>query len=403
MHKRVLLVEASNTVRTITETVLRQNGYEVIAVAEGDNAAEVLQFTKPDLIIVGAELLGHGQRPLFEQIQSNTADSPIPMLLLANSGEASLPFPNELIITRPFEPKELIECVNTCLAGATTPVNPSSESLPAGDIEDEMLDAALGLDHIEVTESEVLDQTTGIRVQNVSGKVVGDHIGMERAAQSKKSSDTGRVETIMVPDSDSTNITPSQRPRPKPSETGSLDILQDQFGLEGQPTDRADAGPHDYDWFVNSIQEDNLVEDGVPTDTNSAPAEFTISPNSSILDPHTPPPASAPVKSSGDDKDTGVDEYIDEFRKELENIGAAQPESVVVQPDKPVEPKPSPVTVPVEEPVSPSLSDDQLDELARQFVPQFAEKLAQSILEKLDVKRALKTAAEEFIARTKKG
>ena len=98
-----------------------------------------------------------------------------------------------------------------------------------------------------------------------------------------------------------------------------------------------------------------------------------------------------------------VDEYIDEFRKELENIGGAQPESVVVQPDKPVETKPTPVSVSVQEPVSLSLSDEQLDELAKQFVPECAEKLARSILEKLDVKRALKTAADEFIARSKKG
>ena len=54
MRKRVLIVEGADAVRGVAESVLRQNGYEVIAVSSGEKAKEVLQYARPDLIVLGA-------------------------------------------------------------------------------------------------------------------------------------------------------------------------------------------------------------------------------------------------------------------------------------------------------------------------------------------------------------
>ena len=56
MRRKVLIDEQTDTLRSIAENVLRQNGYEVIAVTAAEKAREVLELSQPDLIIVGADL-----------------------------------------------------------------------------------------------------------------------------------------------------------------------------------------------------------------------------------------------------------------------------------------------------------------------------------------------------------
>ena len=113
MRKRVLVAHTADATRSIAEAVLRQNGYDVIAVPTAEKAKEVLQFARPDLIIVGADLLGQDQHPFYEKIQANPKTASVPLLLFEPLQPMDLPFPPEVIVPQPFDPKDLIQRVMT--------------------------------------------------------------------------------------------------------------------------------------------------------------------------------------------------------------------------------------------------------------------------------------------------
>ncbi|HWR82677.1 MAG TPA: response regulator, partial [Candidatus Deferrimicrobium sp.] len=100
MRKRVLLAEQSDATRSVAESLLRQNGFEVISVAAAENALEVLKFTRPDLIILGGDMTTPDRKPLYERIRNDSKTSAI-ALLLFDTAASDLPFPPEVIIPRP--------------------------------------------------------------------------------------------------------------------------------------------------------------------------------------------------------------------------------------------------------------------------------------------------------------
>ena len=159
MQKRVLLAEESDTVRGVAESALRQNGFEVISVVSGEKAVEVLELSRPDLIIVGSELVGKGRKPVYEHVQENPQISSVPLLIQANPEEAGLPFPQEVILCRPLEPSEFMSKVKAFIGQPAAVKQAESNPLSEAQLEDELLDAALGLDQIDVTDSEVMDKT----------------------------------------------------------------------------------------------------------------------------------------------------------------------------------------------------------------------------------------------------
>ncbi|MEE8405347.1 MAG: response regulator [candidate division Zixibacteria bacterium] len=65
MRKRVLIAESSEITRQAAKTVLRQNGFEVIAVSSGDKAFQALEHSKPHLIIANSSLPGKKQVQVY--------------------------------------------------------------------------------------------------------------------------------------------------------------------------------------------------------------------------------------------------------------------------------------------------------------------------------------------------
>ena len=118
-HKRVLLAEQSDTIRGLAGNVLRQSGFEVIGVATADKALEVLNFSRPDLLIVNGGLTDRGKRPLYERIQGDARFANVPLLLLLDPEHPDVPFPDNLLVNLPFEPKGLLEKV-TAVSGAVS-------------------------------------------------------------------------------------------------------------------------------------------------------------------------------------------------------------------------------------------------------------------------------------------
>jgi len=380
MHKRVLLAESSDTIRGIANSMLRQNGYEVISVSSAAKGFEVLNYSKPDILIVGSELKSDDQRPFYERVTGDARFSSIPMLLLSQPDSPELPFPPELIISMPFDPREFLERVaifsGQAQGGEVSPL--VIESAKTDDNTDSVLDEAFGTDTIEVTDSEVMDRTTGIRLKN------GDEF-----------SETGKVETIVIPEeqSDIVQLSPKSTIPPDFSASGKLDILtnSDQYSsshADGMGQTR-EGETHDYDWFINEMQnkqDGNSAVDSVSGNTPKAiDSHMTINEPSALVDPITPPP--------GKQTDSVVEKFIDEFKKEIDKVRSDEPESILLKAE--AQPQKTVNQHKWQESLE-TIGAKQVDLFVRELSASLAEKIADIVMSQLDSKKLLEIIREEI-------
>lgn len=400
MNKKILLVEESDTTRGVAETILRQNGYEVISVSSPDKALEVIQFTKPNIIILGADLKASGNTLLLDRFNSDHKTASIPKLLMADPLQAQN-IPENLFVSLPLDPKLFLEKINRVSSVEANTAN-NSNPLSSVDLEDEFLDEALGLDRIEVTDSEVMDKTSQVKLPNYKNKekIIGMDIDADTAITG---SDSGKVESIMITE-DSTDIV--NKPIKKVEQknlTGKLDILSDQFGLENQKAIQPDTASldHDYEWFVNEMKND---VDGVnPNDNkiNNRSQGFKVEDASSFVDPITPDPVNKPSNiTKPSDSGDNVDKFIEEFKQEVEKIHTETPDSIVINEDVVVKTQ-DPSKMSWDEKLE-NLTPDQLGLFTAQFSKDLAEKIADKIINKIDEDKLLALIKSEIIAHTKK-
>ena len=269
MRKKILVAEAADPVRSVAETVLRQNGFEVISVSNAERAREVLQYARPDMVIVGADLCTRDQHPLYEKIQSDPRTATVPILLFASETGLDVPFPQEVIIARPLDVRDLLQRVAALsTASAAGAARAGSGPLGGTTIDDEFLDEALGLDKIDVTASEVLDRTTAASSTGPLPKPNEKHGNIApHNRDAEEMSDSSRVESLIIQDEHAEiarTSSPSKKPAP-PASSGSskLEIMSDQYGLTDPNAfavqHRDDT--HDYDWFIRSMTEENQTPD----------------------------------------------------------------------------------------------------------------------------------------------
>ena len=396
MAKRVLIAEASDTIRGVATTVLRQNGYEVISVATAQKALEVLNHTSPNLIITGSNLAGPGGSLFHERVTSDNRFAATPILLFVEPGQPSPACPDEAVMKLPFDPKDFLDRVATFTA-ATSPIQQSSPPNPldGAGLEDAAIDVALGLDHIEVTGSEVMNKTTIERVKKK--KVTDKMIGYEHSDTTDTSmSDSSRVDSIMIRD-ESSDIKPGTDAPHSPTPlnaSGKLDILNasDQYGIANPEDFAGPAGDanHDYDWFINEMKRESQ---GAPVsasaDAASTSQGISVTDTASYVDPITPSPGSPPGGET-------VEKFIDEFKKEVDKIHDSEPQSIVVEADSATNGGPS-----VEHGWEDSLeriSPEQIKLFKREFVTLLAEKIASKIVDKIDSQKLLSMLKNEILA-----
>ncbi len=397
MPKRILLAEESDTIRKIAESLLRQNGFEVLSMTTGTKALEVLQFTSPDLILVAFDMNFKGDTSLFDKLRSDTKLSLVPLVLLANESEQNLPLPDESVIRKPFDPKEFIKKVNLF-----TGQSQSSQSNPlsTSTVEDDFLDAALGLDQLDVTDSEILGNATSGKI-----KVTQNHdnmMGYEHKDETNNgSSDSGKVESLMITDDDVTNIRHTSHNSPTSpkysSGTGKLEILDDQFGIGNQDIgqQKNENADHDYNWFLDELSNDNNDNAQAPQQTQSKNLQdsgsLAFEETSSFVDPVTP---ANPVENS-----SSVDKFIDEFKKEVEKFGSDEPESITIKETEQKFSESGSVLQWTDS--SEKITPQQVQLFKKEFVQELAEKIATKIADKIDADKLLQLINQEIRKKSK--
>jgi len=400
MRRKILIAEQADTVRSIAETVLRQNGYDVIAVTAAEKAREVLELSRPDLIIVGADLMAPDGIPYYEKLRVDPRSGRIPMLLFQPSDKSDLPFPNEVIIPRPFDPKDLLDQVSVFI-GSRSAVTSSPAGTPSfSEVDDDFLNAALGLDDIKVTESEVMDQTVaGRRPQGAQSDE--KLIGLEGGSNPN---DTGRtsvnVESLVLDEASGRAVhqVPGRK-APSMEGTGKLDILTDQYGLAAPEAGARDENTnHDYNWFVDAIRKDNdPAVTGAPRLHDSG--KLTIDPNSEGVDPITHGPK-APVSPRRSSNSPGVEKFIDEFKKEMEQIRDTDsdrliPDVKTIGPDLPKD------KLGWEENLE-QLGPSEMEMFTRVFAQELGRRVAEIIAAKIDPDKLMRLIKAEIVERRNK-
>ncbi|MFH1372251.1 MAG: response regulator [bacterium] len=403
MRKRVLLAEQSDAIRGVAETALRQSGFEVISVATAEKALEVLKFSRPDLMILGGELQTADQKPLYEKIRTNPRAGQISMLLFDDSG--SLPFPPESIISRPFDATQFLQKVMLLASQApnTTDKPVITNPLEEANLDDDLLDAALGIDQIDVTASEVMDKTTGTKRKEP--KPAHKFVGLEHTeGQYGDVKDSGKVESLMIRDAEATDIRSNSRPDKKilaPSASGKLDILSDQFMItDPNAVDRSSEDrSHDYEWFIDEMRKE------VSGSSETSPAEkkpdtspdLNFSEPSAMVDPVTPPPETPVKETASSITDGGVDKFIDDFKKEVEKIQEENPPAVNVPASEPLKTEPAPISHRQPDRVL-TLEPEQVAVFTQQLCRELAEKIAEKIVARIDPVALADSLKEEILS-----
>lgn len=227
--KKVVVAEASPTIKSVADSLLRQHGYDVICTSDGLQALEVISAERPDLVLAGVGLSGITGLQLCKQISTDRLTGGIPIVLMIGardsvSEEDVVESGARGKLRKPFSPKDLLEIVEK-LAGQSARPAQQGEPLTAN----------------PPSATKFISQISSTQ-----------HL--------HKGSESFNLEWLDLADKSST--------KPMASKVASLDlstddqgliIEDDQYGLSRQPEPEETAQiaqnkDEDYEWFIGEIK-----------------------------------------------------------------------------------------------------------------------------------------------------
>ncbi len=118
MNKKILIIDDEHAIAQMTSLILKKRGYEITSCASAEEALEILNTFKPDLIILDNLLGGKTGLKFCHEIKSDSATSSVPILITTGqkfnlknlSAEQKFLKPDD-ILTKPFEIEDLIKKV----------------------------------------------------------------------------------------------------------------------------------------------------------------------------------------------------------------------------------------------------------------------------------------------------
>ncbi len=137
--KTILAVDDSLTMRKLTESTLRQAGYEVILASSGGEGFKIALERRPNLVLLDYILPDMRGVEFCQQLQEAEIDHTIPILLISGHGNAIRElyqdFPNVVdYLTKPFAANVLLAVVSNILGKVEKPAeeSPAAAPVPAG-------------------------------------------------------------------------------------------------------------------------------------------------------------------------------------------------------------------------------------------------------------------------------
>lgn len=115
--KKILVAEASSTIKSVADSLLRQNGYDVVCTSDGLQAWDVIKAEKPELVLAGIGLSGISGLELCQQMSGDPLTGGIPVVLLIGANdnvteEQLLSSGVRGQLRKPFSPRDLLNIVS---------------------------------------------------------------------------------------------------------------------------------------------------------------------------------------------------------------------------------------------------------------------------------------------------
>jgi DNA-binding response OmpR family regulator len=114
---RILVVDDEENIRTLVATYLRNDGYDVVTAATGEEAVDKVASAAPDLVILDVRLPGIDGFEALRRIRRNSEVFVI--MLTARTDESDTLIGLEVgaddYVTKPFSPRELVARVRAML------------------------------------------------------------------------------------------------------------------------------------------------------------------------------------------------------------------------------------------------------------------------------------------------
>jgi two-component system chemotaxis response regulator CheY len=121
MAKRVLMVDDSNSMRTMVAFTLRRAGYDVIEAEDGHQAMALIDGSAVDCVVTDINMPGMDGLELIRQLRASPAHRAIPIVLLtvvtdpAKQEEAEAAGAT-VWLSKPFHPTTLLDMLGRMAA-----------------------------------------------------------------------------------------------------------------------------------------------------------------------------------------------------------------------------------------------------------------------------------------------
>lgn len=121
----ILVVDDSPTSVHHTTDVLEQHGYRVITAVDGDEALQVAEQIVPDLVLLDIVIPKKNGFQVCRYLKNDQATKRIKIVLLSSKSQDADRFWGrkqgaDAYLTKPFDPPELIECIESLLTSDAT-------------------------------------------------------------------------------------------------------------------------------------------------------------------------------------------------------------------------------------------------------------------------------------------
>jgi len=293
--KKILLVENSPTIISVADSLLRQHGFDVTCLSDGNRAIDFVKEEMPDLILSGLGLPGIDGIQLCKKISEDPSTGGIPVVLLVGEKDDIYLDKIELSgarakIKKPFSPKELLLVVEK-YAGSkisnttSTLVDQSTKGAPK--LKPRVAPKEIGTSTRSIVDKDRIETKDAKHetVFNLDWNDLKGEVEKEAAARRHETDESGLI------------------------------LEEDQYGLtnladEVVPVSKENQ-EEDYEWFVSSMK----AGDDSAGDKETPRAKKTVH--------HEAP--SQKLESIHSADDTKYRQFLEQFKKEADVLTQDKP------------------------------------------------------------------------------
>jgi len=136
---RILVVEDEPNLRKLLEVIIGKEGYDVVTVANGEEAWDSINRKAPDLVLTDVMMAKMDGIELCRRIRSLPQFNQVPILMLTAKDEQLDKYQGfregaDDYMTKPFDPVELVFRIQAHLRRASSTQKPMAEEMRVGEL-----------------------------------------------------------------------------------------------------------------------------------------------------------------------------------------------------------------------------------------------------------------------------